>query len=230
MSKISEQTFEQASKQASKQLSKQASKQKTIWDQSEVTKRIKLGDAYMPPYPTMWSFCAMNPVIDSQQFESLTQFQIKDKEILREIKRLVKPLAQDNYDIDYFCVKQKVFKEIQIASLSFHTWYFSKLSNGSNDMSNANFQDKIIVGAVSINDHIGEPTEKSFGGRPNNKLVLNGFGERGVYIRRQLKSPKNENSFRIITNSEPIDIKLVSIAYVPHLKKAVVTLHIFHQY
>ncbi len=196
-------------------------------DQTTVTDRIKLGSISMPPFPIMWSFCAMSPVIESHKFESLKQFQIRDKEVLNKIKKLIKPLVQEKYDIEYFQVKQKVFKEIQTASLSFHTWYYSKISNGKTDMTDAEFQKNIIVGAVSVNDYIAEPNKKSFGGKANNKLILNGFGERAVCVRKQLKSPKNENSFDITCN-HLYDIKLVTVAYVPEIKKAVVTCHILH--
>jgi hypothetical protein len=196
-------------------------------DQTEITERVKFGVVHVPPYPIMWSYCAMSPVIDSQQLESIKQFNIVDKDVLRQIKKLVKPLVQDSYDIEYFMVKQKVFKEIETASMSFHTWYYSKVSNGSTDMSDAEFQGKIIIGAVSVNDFIAEPTKKSFGGKKSNKLVLNGLGERAVLLRRQLKSPKNENSFRI-TCDTLFDIKFVTVAYITELKKAVVTLHILH--
>ncbi len=196
-------------------------------NQTEITERIKFGPVYVPPSPIMWNYCAMSPVIDAQQFESLKQFNIVDKDVLKQIKKLVKPLTQETYDIEYFMIKQKVFKEIQTGSMSFHAWYYSKISNGSTDMSEADFQGKIIIGAVSVNDFIAEPTKKSFGGKKSNKLVLNGLGERVVLLRRQLKSPKNENSFRI-TCETIFDIKFVTVAYVPELKKAVVTLHILH--
>lgn len=196
-------------------------------EQTEITERIKFGTAYLPPYPIVWSYCVTSPVIDSQQVESIRQFNITDNDVLKQIKKLVKPLVLEEYEIEYFTVKQKVFKETQTTSMSFHAWYYSKVSNGSTDMTNADFQGKIIVGAVSVNDFIAEPTKKSFGGKKSNKLVLNGLGERAVFLRRQQKSPKNENSFRI-TCETLFDIKFVTVAYIKEIKKAVVTLHILH--
>ena len=198
-------------------------------DQSLVTERIKMGTIHMPPYPIMWCSCAMSPVIEAQQFESLKQFQIRDNEVLRKIKKLLKPIARSDYDIEYFRVKQKVFKEIQAVSLSFHTWYFSKISAGVLDMTDAEFQGNLIIGGVSVNGFISEPTEKAFGTRIHNKLVLNGLGKRAVNMRRQLKSPKNECAFTIVSD-KLVDIELVTIAYEPNIKKAVVTLHVLHLY
>lgn len=203
-------------------------------DQGSITKRIKFGVSHMPPYPIVWSFGSMSPVIDSHQLESIKQFQIRDKEVLKQISRLVKPLVQNNYSIEYFDVKQKIFKEIQTASLSFHAWLHTKLSQiddklDANDMTNAFFLKNMIIGAVSVNDFIAEPTPKSFGGKNINKLVLNNLGERAVYLRRQLKSPKNENGFRIVSD-HLVDVKFVSVGYSPELLKAVVTMHILHLY
>ena len=169
----------------------------------------------------------MSPVIESHEFESLRQFQIRDKEVLSQLKRLIKPLIKDGYTFEYYSVKQKVLKEIQTASLSFHTWYQSKMVDNLTDMTDDSFQGKLIVGGVLATDYIAEPSKTTFGDAITNKLVLNGLGERAVYLRKQLKSPKNENSFKI-TTSHYFDIKLITVAYVPEIKKGVITLHILH--
>jgi hypothetical protein len=198
-------------------------------EQIEITDRIKFGNNHMPPFPILRNFCSASPVVESMQFESLRQFNIRDKDIMKNLKKMIKPLVSDGYDIEYFFVKQRIFKEIQTASVSHHAWFYYQMSNKGLDMTDVDLEGTIVSGGVSVNDYIAIPTKSSFGGHRINNLTLNGLGKRTVCLQDQAQSPSNENAFRILQDNNYM-LKLISVAYIEKIKKAIVTLHVLQLY
>lgn len=196
-------------------------------DQSQISERIQFGKKYVPPYPYSTDIHGvLNPVIDAFQFETLRQYENRDKDVLHQLKKTIKPLLDDDYEIEYYRVRQKVSKESKSCAIAFHSWYYTKLTDGDTDMTDEEFKGRIYVKAIAINDEVDELNSKSLGGRLANGLLFNKTAEREIHVRRNSYIPRFENTFKLTHLDDDNDPEFFTICYSEDLKRAVVTLHI----
>jgi hypothetical protein len=195
-------------------------------DQTKIIDKIKFGKQDTTAYPVIASTSYTNIVVEAYKYESLKQFEITDKIVLSQIKKMLKPLVESKYNIEYFYVKQRIHKEIKVANLCHHGWYFNKVTNKFN-MNDTNMRGTLNVGAVAVTDYIAPIKTGCLNGKRVNCLTFNSFAERDVHIRRQSRFPIHENSFKFTYSNDGLYLEMVSIAYSEELKKAVATLHVF---
>lgn len=195
-------------------------------DLSQITERIEFGKRFTPPYPVILGDNKLNPVFEAQQYTSFRQFQIRDKDVLKKLRDMLKPLIDEEYNIEYFKVKQKFTGPMNNIAVSFHSWYYSKAIEDWTDATDQEVKGELIVGAIAITEDILPITERSLSGRKANGLVFNGLGHRQVYIRKNCRWPRFENSFRLLHTKEDLDPEFITVCICDEYKEVVVTLHV----
>jgi len=181
---------------------------------------IKFGDIELPLHPFIWDYDEdiLYPIIKSKKMNSFEDLKFNNSR-LQTILKLISA-----YDIEYYCVKQTIFKETKISYVSFHSWYFSQISNKTN-MTRCKFNVTVMTGLYAEKDEktIFENNIKHRVG-----LTINGMSKNDVYVHNTKLSPCYDNSF-VLNMADAKDDKkiiLVTVIICNKIKKCCVTKHI----
>ena len=181
---------------------------------------IKFGEIELAAHPFIWDYDEdiLYPILKSQKLKSFDDIDF-DNPKLHKILDLIR-----SYDIEYYYVKQTMFKETKISYVSFHSWYFSQISDKTN-MTRSNFNVTVLTGLFTEkdNDLISE----------NNKIMrsgikINGTNKNDIHVHNTKLSPCYDNSF-VINISDIKDnskITFITVLICNKLRKCCLTKHV----
>ena len=171
---------------------------------------IKFAEIELPACPFVWSY--------NEYLFPITETKILDASSFKMPKEFADVFK--NYTTDYFSVKQKLFKENNRVYISFHSWYFSKISK-LDDMTRSQFKMKIYSGLFADNtNNIYLQTDK-------NGIPINCIEERTIHVHNKRLSPGNSNTvtFDLGRLPDTKNIEFVTITFNNKIKKCCVTRH-----
>lgn len=168
---------------------------------------IKFAEIFIPVCPFIWSYNEfVFPIVELKQItkDSFT--------MANELNRLTK-----NLQTDFYFVKQKYFKESTSSYISFHSWFYSKISDNK-DMTKVKLQTTIFTGLFT-NMEITQ--DNKYG------ISINHLSKRFLSIHNKRLSPKNTNTFtlNLANESDKKNIQFITVCMVSELQKCCVTHH-----
>lgn len=193
---------------------------------------IKFGEQYLPIHPFIWCYDRYIPTIDSaKKYDSIDNLKLSEN-IQKKMSQSMKII--NKYTCEFYEVTQEILEQINPFHISYHSWYFSKLTKSvaGIDMTNEKFKVKIFSGLFSDDDSIIPILQDTPQGK-SQTIQINTCDLRLVHVHNNRLSPKADNSFVIIFEKIATDnstnknkkISFVTIGFCSKLKVACVTLH-----
>lgn len=168
---------------------------------------VKFAEIELPGCPFVWSYNEfMFPLIEAKQMPKDTIT------ISEELKKLT-----DNYDTDFYYVKQRFFKETDGAYISFHSWFYTKTTH-YRDMTKSKLKTIIFTGLFT---DLPIKQDRKFG------ISTNSIDRRFLHIHNKRLSPGNTNTFSIdLKNINDKEISFLTVGICDKIKKCCVTCHV----
>jgi len=179
----------------------------------------------LPKCPFIWNYenQYIHPIINVMELPIDLDINENINKIIDNIEDVQDVDKIKKFKKDYFVIEQKILlnkSEKNKINLSFHSWYFSKISK-NNDMTKVEFNIPVNTCIVSQSNNI-----------ISDEIILNKFTKRKINIHNKRLSPANSNTFFIDYDyNNDIDnkqIKFYSVCFDTKIKCCVITCHILY--
>lgn len=190
----------------------------------EYSSYVNFNDITIPKCPFLWNYenQFIHPIIEHYQ----TDFNSDLDNIITNINNNEDKQKILKFNKNYFIIKQKILFDTNNASknkinLSFHSWYFSKISKYNDNMTKIEFNVPLHTCIISKSNKINN-CDKII----QDQILFNEFTLRKICVHNKKLSPANSNTFFIFNNNVNEQIEFYSICYSIKIKNCVITKHI----